>query len=72
LLDRPVTTYRDFMAGDRSGWDWMHKELLVRGYYVSARGTGCLSTPMTIDELRGFERAVHDAAHAMRRDRATV
>jgi glutamate-1-semialdehyde 2,1-aminomutase len=72
LSDGPVTTYRDFMAGDGSGLDLLHKELLMRGYYISARGTGCLSTAMSADQLRGFEQAVHEAALALRRDRAAA
>jgi glutamate-1-semialdehyde 2,1-aminomutase len=69
LLDRPVTTYRDFMAGDRVGWDWLHKQLLLRGYFLIARGTGCLSTPMTTEQLRSFVQAVHDAALTLARHR---
>ncbi|ADB49059.1 aspartate aminotransferase family protein [Conexibacter woesei] len=68
LIDRPVATYRDFAAADASGWQRLHHELLVRGVYLSARGTGCLSTAMQEADVARLVAAMDDALSTVEND----
>jgi glutamate-1-semialdehyde 2,1-aminomutase len=62
-LGAPVTGYRSFTQTDAARLEILHLELLSRGVYIAARGTGCLSTPMTDEDLAFFCEAA-DAAIA--------
>lgn len=68
-IGAPATDYRGFARADVATMEILHQELLARGVYIAGRGTGCLSTPMTEDDLEVFRAAV-DSSIAAVADRA--
>lgn len=50
----PIDTYRAWFAVPTRRWKAVHLHLLTHGFYVTARGTGCLSTPMTAEDVDRF------------------
>ncbi|HEX4804815.1 MAG TPA: aminotransferase class III-fold pyridoxal phosphate-dependent enzyme [Conexibacter sp.] len=64
LREEPIACYADIAGADAAGWQLLHQQLLARGVYTTARGTGCLSTPMTEADLDVLAEAL-DAALAV-------
>jgi glutamate-1-semialdehyde 2,1-aminomutase len=60
--DGPIDSYRAWFAAPTRLWSGIHMRLLTRGFYLTARGTGCLSTPMT---ARDVDRFLSEFADAM-------
>lgn len=58
--ETPVTSYRALAAADRKALSQLQLGLLKRGVYLTARGTGCLSTAMTDADLEAFLDALND------------
>ncbi len=65
FTDQPVDGYRAFMESERSQLPTLHRELLNRGVFLMARGTGCLSTAMTDVDVDLFLEALDDAVAAV-------
>ncbi|MYV99215.1 aminotransferase class III-fold pyridoxal phosphate-dependent enzyme [Streptomyces sp. SID3343] len=59
LIEGPVRDYRTWRAADDRTWTRVRTGLLARGVHINARGTGCLSTPMTDTDLDDFLTALH-------------
>jgi glutamate-1-semialdehyde 2,1-aminomutase len=66
MASGPVNRYSTWYAARTDFWAATRLELLSRGIYVTARGTGCLSTPMgqgDVDRLlTELDAAVHHNA----------
>lgn len=65
ITESPVTTYRAFTESDRSTLDRIHLGLLARGVYLTARGSGCLSSPMNDADLDMFLAALRDTIRTL-------
>lgn len=63
--DAPVDTYRALAATDATALGRLHRALLSEGIYLTARGTGCLSTPMDDTHLELLTEAVDRALSAV-------
>jgi glutamate-1-semialdehyde 2,1-aminomutase len=61
LAEGPMTRYSAWRRVPTELWSVIHWELLANGIYMIPRGTGCLSTPMTGDDLDRFLSALDDA-----------
>lgn len=70
LRDGPITSYDEVGDVDADGWRIIHHQLLARGIYVTARGTGCLSTPMGSAEVDEFLSRLGEAVGVLRARRA--
>lgn len=53
----PIRDNADVLAGDTALLRDLHLALLGRGIYLTPRGMGCLSTPMTGAEVDAFVEA---------------
>ena len=58
FVDRPVTDYATVQAGDRQLLGELYVALLNHGVAFTGRGMGCLSTPMTDDDIDTFVAAI--------------
>lgn len=65
FTEAPVDCYRTFAESDRSPVLALHRELLNRGVFLMARGTGCLSTAMTDGDVELFLEALSDSVSAV-------
>jgi glutamate-1-semialdehyde 2,1-aminomutase len=67
----PVDRYRAWHAAPADLWTAIRLELLARGIYITARGTGCLSTPMDQANIDWFLAELQSVVHkiAYGRDR---
>ncbi len=54
FTDREILSYRDAAQGDQNLLQKLFFSLLNRGIYVAPRGYGCISTPMTENEIDIF------------------
>lgn len=70
LRGGPITRYDEVGDVDADGWRVIHHQLLARGIYVTARGTGCLSTPMGSTEVDEFLTRLGEAVSVLRTQRA--
>lgn len=61
----PVTSYRAFRAADAERLADLRLELLNRGFLIMPRGTGCLSTAVTDDDVDRFLAAVAESVRAV-------
>ena len=61
----PVEDYRSAAQGNKELLKWLQLALLNEGVLLSPRGMGCLSTPMTDDDLAGFVAALERALIAV-------
>jgi glutamate-1-semialdehyde 2,1-aminomutase len=59
LASDPVTSYRSWAATPTAEWQHIRVRALTAGIYMTARGTGCLSTPMN-------ENDIHQLAESLR------
>ncbi|WP_020501717.1 aspartate aminotransferase family protein [Sciscionella marina] len=59
LAGPPVRDYRTWCGADTATWARIRTGLLARGVHINARGTGCLSTPMTETDSDDFLTALH-------------
>jgi len=69
LRDGQIADYADIATADATGWQLLHEQLLVREMYLTPRGTGCLSTPMTEENVERFAAALDGALTALRERR---
>jgi glutamate-1-semialdehyde 2,1-aminomutase len=69
LREDPIQAYEDVQDVDADGWRFIHHQLLARGIYLTARGTGCLSTPMGSDEVDEFLTRLGEAVGVLRAQR---
>jgi glutamate-1-semialdehyde 2,1-aminomutase len=69
LREDPIRAYEDVQDVDADGWRFIHHQLLARGIYLTARGTGCLSTPMGSDEVDEFLTRLSEAVGVLRAQR---
>lgn len=63
FTDAPVTDYAGALAGDRQLQNNLYMATLNHGVVFTARGMGCLSTPMGSAEVDTFVRAVRGGLH---------
>ena len=54
FTDREILNYRDVACADRNLSKQLHFSLLNRGINIAERGYGCISTPMTENEIDMF------------------
>jgi glutamate-1-semialdehyde 2,1-aminomutase len=67
VTDQVVDSYRTFRAADAAQFAALRLELLVRGILVMPRGTGCLSTAITDNDVDHFLSALDESLTAMAR-----
>ena len=58
LTSEPITDYRSSARGDKRLMEWLYLALLNEGVIVAPRGMGCLSVPMTSDDINLFGEAL--------------
>jgi glutamate-1-semialdehyde 2,1-aminomutase len=63
LASGPVNRYLSWHAAPTDFWTAARLELLARGIYITARGTGCLSTPMDEANIDRFLTELHSVVH---------
>jgi len=61
FTERPIWTHADVLAGDRELQRQLHLALLGDGILFTPRGMGCLSVPMTEDDVDAFVGAAQRA-----------
>jgi glutamate-1-semialdehyde 2,1-aminomutase len=54
VAEGPITDYRTWRSAQTDFWAHVRMHLLSRLNYITSRGTGCLSTPMTDADVSGF------------------
>jgi glutamate-1-semialdehyde 2,1-aminomutase len=70
LREGSISSYDQVGNIDADGWRVIHHQLLARGIYVTARGTGCLSTPMGAGEVDEFLSRLGESVGVLRTQRA--
>jgi glutamate-1-semialdehyde 2,1-aminomutase len=61
LAPEPVADYRTWRAAPTELWTRVRMGLLANGVYITPRGTGCISTPMTGADIDRFLTELHQA-----------
>ncbi|GIH64126.1 aspartate aminotransferase family protein [Microbispora siamensis] len=72
VSDAPVTTYREWRQAPTELWSAVRMRLLAAGMYITARGTGCLSTAMSGYDVDTFLEALADAVAGAKRDKESA
>jgi glutamate-1-semialdehyde 2,1-aminomutase len=57
----PVRTYRAWKDAPTALWQAIRMRMLADGIYITQRGTGCLSTPMSEDDVAQLTESLRAA-----------
>jgi len=66
LTPDEIINYRSTLAENKEAKSRLFTELLVRGHYLASRGMGCISAPMSENEVDSLIEAASEAAENLK------